>query len=125
MFRSHDSNGHVTEQRTKLSSTFFQKLQAWLSIDSPEINEIIEPVKLHGYTPLQTASYFALPVAPNIDFVAIDRMLKESRVGDDNLLDLRCVILPLTLAPIIRIDLMRDNLLDLRQQQYFQTSSCR
>ena len=67
--------------------SFFQKV---MSCFHPKIQtEHFEPVQLHGYTPLQSASYWNLPVAPHIDFVAIDRMLKEKRNGSDGLLDRR------------------------------------
>lgn len=67
--------------------SFFQKV---MSCFHPKIQtEHFEPVQLHGYTPMQSASYWTLPVAPHIDFVAIDRMLKEKRNGSDGLLDRR------------------------------------
>jgi len=53
--------------------------------------ELDEDVKLIGYTPLQSASYWALPAAPDINLIAIDRMLKERRVGKVGLLDSRQV----------------------------------
>ncbi len=73
--------------RTISDLSFFQKL---MSCFHPKIQtEHFEPVQLHGYTPLQSASYWTLPVAPHIDFVAIDRMLKEKRNGSEGLLDRR------------------------------------
>jgi hypothetical protein len=81
-------------------SSFLQKLKAFLCLEPGAQIERVEDVRLHGYMPLQNASYWALPMAPNINFVAIDRMLKEKRVG-------------------------ADGLLDCRQQKYFKTSACR
>ena len=34
-----------------------------------------EALALSGYTPVQSASYFAFPLAPRIDLVAVDRQL--------------------------------------------------
>jgi hypothetical protein len=68
--------------------SFLQMLKTFL-FESSVQTERVDDIHLHGYTPLQNASYWSLPMARNINFVAIDRMLKEKRAGGDSLLDCR------------------------------------
>ena len=69
-------------------SSFLQMLKTFF-FESSVLTERVGDIHLHGYTPLQNASYWSLPMARNINFVAIDRMLKEKRVGGESLLDYR------------------------------------
>ena len=71
--------------------TLFERIRDKLLGRESNNLEPDEDVKLVGYTPLQSASYWALPAAPDINLIAIDRMLKERRVGKVGLLDSRQV----------------------------------
>lgn len=56
---------HMLEHYAEWTRNFFRRSK----IDKPQV------LALSGYTPVQNASYFALPLAPNIEMLGLDRQL--------------------------------------------------
>lgn len=80
LFRRHvdyASDGHARPTLHGSSRTLFGHYAEWArefvrggQVDKPKTLDLI------GYTAVQAASYFALPIAPNLTILAVDRQLK-------------------------------------------------